>query len=75
MFKGAIIIRSSNWRLECVLCNLHANMFNGASAFNQPIGDWNVSSVTNMFNGASTYVQRNASAFSIKQLAIGMCLL
>ena len=23
------------------------NMFNGAASFNQPIGDWNVSSVTN----------------------------
>ena len=44
-----------------------ANMFNGATAFNQPIGDWDVFSVTNiggMFNGA---------LHLIKRLEIGMC--
>ena len=39
----------------------HMNyMFNGAAAFNQPIGGWNVSSVTNMymmFNGAAAFIQ------------------
>ena len=35
-------------------------MFNGARTFNQPIGDWDVSKVTNMgamFKGASTFNQ------------------
>jgi surface protein len=35
-------------------------MFGGAIAFNQPIGNWNVSNVTDMsgmFNGASVFNQ------------------
>ena len=43
-------LHSTN-RLQLVLVSSVSNMkamFNGATAFNQPIGDWNVSSVTNM---------------------------
>ena len=37
-----------------------SNMFSGATAFNQNIGEWNVSQVTdmsNMFDGATTFNQ------------------
>jgi surface protein len=42
------------------LCTNMADMFNGATAFNQPLDSWNVNSVTNMsymFNGASSFNQ------------------
>ena len=35
------------------------NMFSGAAAFNQPIGSWNVTAVTDasfMFQGATAFV-------------------
>ena len=35
-------------------------MFNGAAAFNQPIGGWNVSSVTNMYM-MSMFIQGSGS--------------
>ena len=43
-------------------------MFRGASAFNQPIGQWNVGNVTNM-----EYMFYNASAFNqpIEQWNVG----
>ena len=52
-------IRSSNWRLDVSSVTYMYDMFNGASAFNQAIGDWNVSSVymSGMFKGASAFNQ------------------
>ena len=29
-----------------------SSMFNGASSFNQPLNNWNVSKVTNMYMGS-----------------------
>ena len=59
----------------CIQQQLAINhfMFNGASAFNQAIGNWDLKYVTNMFQAIGDWdVFRICLVHLIKQLAIGM---
>ncbi len=58
-FSGAVLLESVPAQVPSSVTNM-ANMFNGATLFNQNISGWNVSSVTNMnsmFDFASTFNQ------------------
>ena len=49
-----------NWLNAAAFLNMYG-MFNGATAFNQPIGDWNTSKVTDfgdMFTDATAWNAR-----------------
>jgi surface protein len=50
------------------------NMFNGASAFNQPIGNWNTANVTNMhqmFSNASNFNSGCATGVTSSACSLG----
>ena len=50
----------NNWTINTIGSVLMTSMFQNATAFNQPIGNWNVSKVTNMtsmFAGATAFDQ------------------
>ena len=61
MFYGAICFQSTYWRLGCEQCYLYVLYVLWCHhAFNQPIGDWDVSNVTDMgymFYDASSFNQ------------------
>ena len=56
----ATSFRPSHLQLERLLCHRHVPMFNDATSFDQPLNNWNVSSVTDMsgmFSGATSFNQ------------------
>ena len=54
----------SSWQLKTDGAVTLKNMFNGCQSFNQPIGDWNVSRVTDMEGTFETCIRFNKQLYS-----------